>query len=71
MKNTRWVLFGSLKLNETFSPIPGTVGSTSVYVKKPNFICPKVGADNEEGIFWPEDRVVPVRIPEVVMKKYL
>lgn len=69
-RNARWVSFGSLKNNETFTPAPGQIGASSVYLKKPNGVCPQVGTTSE-GIFYPEDRVIPVKIPEAVVKKYL
>lgn len=69
-RNARWVSFDSLKINDAFTPAPGCVGASSVYLKKPNGICPQIGT-KDEGIFYPEDRVVPVRIPESVIKKYL
>lgn len=65
------VAFAQLRINEAFSPLAGQVGSTSVYIKKENGICPQVGVKGSEGIFWPEDRVMPVRLPEKVLKHYL
>lgn len=52
------VRFSSLPNNAAFSPAPGEVGSQFVYIKRPNGVCPKLGAREEEGIFHPNDRVV-------------
>lgn len=66
----RIVNFASLKIGSAFSPAPGNYGATSVYVKRENFICPKVGEDGHEGIFWPEDRVIETKLPEKIRRHY-
>lgn len=53
--------FRNLSNHDLFSPAPGTVGSQFVYSKRVNGICPKYRANDEVGIFYPNDLVVQVK----------
>lgn len=61
--------FSSIIVGNAFSPALGSVGHNSVYVKRENGICPQMGT-YEESIFFPDDRVVAVRLPEKLLKQH-
>ncbi len=66
----KFTTFAKIAVNSAFSPVMGTIGCNSVFVKKENGICPQVGAKDVEGIFWPEDRVSVVNLPASLIKNY-
>jgi hypothetical protein len=69
-KHHRFTMFSKIQLNTAFSPAPGEIGATKVYVKKENGVCPQVGT-KEFGVFWPEDRVIAVSVPKHLLEKHV
>ncbi len=69
-KHTRFTRFSSIQLHTAFSPAPGEIGATKVFVKQANGVCPQVGT-KEWGIFWPEDKVVVVNVPKHLLDKHV
>lgn len=77
------MLFRNLRPNSAFSPLRPDPGSDKVYVKKENGICPVVSRENkwvripgvgvtyeQQGVFYPDDRVYPVRVPPAILYHY-
>lgn len=72
------IKFLAVKIDQAFSPAPGQIGSSKVYVKKENGICPQVGVSrweneswSEVGIFYPNDLVYVTKVPFNMMKEYI
>lgn len=66
----RPVKFSTIAIDQPFTPQNGTVGAGTAYLKKVNGICPKIGT-KEEGIFYPEDLVYPMKVPYSYLKPHL
>ena len=77
------MLFKYLHLNSAFSPAKPDPGYQQVYVKKMNGVCPVVSKQNKwvdkpglgvtyelEGIFYPEDKVYPIKVPSAILFHY-
>lgn len=76
------IRFKDVKVNTAFTPAPGEVGQSQVYIKRPNGICPVVSRDNKrddtiefgrftmEAIFYPEDRVYASYLPPKILDFY-
>lgn len=67
----RYTLFSKIQDGTAFSPAPGEIGATKVFIKKPNGVCPQVGVEEEYGIFYPTDKVVATSVPPHFLKKYV
>lgn len=66
--SSKVVKFKNLKVNEPFTVLPGEPGSTKVFIKKLNGVCPQIGAVGESS-FYPTDRVMTVTLPKKMMER--
>lgn len=77
------ILFRDLYLNSAFSPARPDPGHNQVYVKKENGVCPVVSKANRwlnipgfgvtyelQGVFYPEDKVYPIKVPPAILFHY-
>ena len=76
------VRFADIEVNTPFTPVPGSIGASQVFVKKPNGICPVVSRENRrddsiehgrfqlESIFHPYDKVYASFLPHKILVKY-
>lgn len=68
MSKTKTIRFSEVPYGTFFSPAIGDAGSQFVYRKHRKDaitgygVCPKLGAKEEDGIFYPNDRVVLVNL---------
>ncbi|MGI0010273.1 MAG: hypothetical protein ACREAE_02600 [Nitrosopumilaceae archaeon] len=76
------VKFSEIEVNTPFTPVPGSIGASQVFVKKPNGICPVVSKENhrddsieqgrflQEAIFFPSDKVYASFLPPKILERY-
>lgn len=77
------MFFKDIKEGTAFTPIPGAIGASQVFIKHENGICPIVDRENHpdstieaygrwllESIFFPYDKVYASYLPEKILKRY-